>query len=69
MVPSVAITAMHRLREAATAASAPASITPMTGSVGWRARRAPSADAEAVLQATTRQRMRRATRAAAHCSE
>jgi hypothetical protein len=55
--------------DAATAASAPGSMTPMTGSVGCCRRKTSSADADAVLHATTRQRMRRRISAAAHCKE
>jgi len=55
MVPSVAITAMYCERDAATAASAPGSMTPRTGSSGYCAFNAPSADAEAVLQGWLRE--------------
>jgi hypothetical protein len=52
-VPSVAITAMRRLRVAATAARAPGSITPITGTGASASASGASATAEAVLQAIT----------------
>jgi hypothetical protein len=52
-VPSVAITAMRRLRVAATPARAPGSITPITWIGAHASCSRYSATAEAVLQAIT----------------
>ena len=67
-VPSVAMTAMRPCGAAAIAASAPGSITPMTGIGCSVAVRAGSAVADAVLQATTSSLMRWAVSARAHCT-
>ena len=64
-VPSVAMTAMGSPLAAATAASAPGSITPITGSGASASVSAGSATPEAVLQATTSILMPRAVNACA----
>ena len=62
IVAGVAITAICPLTEARQAASAPGSITPITGMCGYAARRAGKAALVAVLQAITRALTRCSTR-------